>query len=93
MAARRYRGAEAAAGDALGGVIAEGMMACCEKFQEIVGALRADGRPPTEGAYLTEAGWNLNGCCGGGCDVLQGMRFCPFCATALPLDVPATAKA
>lgn len=28
--------------------------------------------------------WNVNGCCGGGCFVITGMRFCPFCGTPLP---------
>ena len=23
--------------------------------------------------------WNINGCCGGGCFVVIGMAFCPFC--------------
>ena len=27
--------------------------------------------------------WNVNGCCGGGCFVVEGMKFCPFCAASL----------
>lgn len=23
--------------------------------------------------------WNVNGCCGGGCYVLQDLAYCPWC--------------
>jgi hypothetical protein len=31
-----------------------------------------------------EADWNVNGCCGGGCYVVQDIRHCPFCGANLP---------
>jgi hypothetical protein len=27
--------------------------------------------------------WNINGCCGGGCYVVTGVKFCPFCGTKI----------
>lgn len=49
---------------------------CCDKFAEYAqlsgidsGAFEWDG----------EGGMGINGCCGGGCYVLSGMKFCPFC--------------
>ena len=29
--------------------------------------------------------WNVNGCCGGGCYILENIKFCPFCGTRLPI--------
>lgn len=30
--------------------------------------------------------WNVNGCCGGGCYVLDDIKFCPFCGAKLSHD-------
>lgn len=30
-------------------------------------------------------GWHLNGCCGGGCYVLENVKFCPFCGRELKI--------
>jgi xanthine/CO dehydrogenase XdhC/CoxF family maturation factor len=27
--------------------------------------------------------WNVPGCCGGGCNVLFDLKFCPFCGSRL----------
>ena len=67
---------------------------CCEAFKEeaknlqpLVGggllyptSLRpfAQFEPDQDGET-----WNINGCCGGGCYVVNAMRFCPFCGTKL----------
>lgn len=31
-----------------------------------------------------EDGYAINGCCGGGCYVISGIRYCPFCGDKLP---------
>ena len=32
--------------------------------------------------------WNVNGCCGGGCYVLQDLVFCPFCGKNIKQPTP-----
>lgn len=64
---------------------------CCAQFGKQAGELR-----PTvgEGLYPREMrpaaqfvadydGWSIYGCCGGGCTVVDVMRFCPFCGAKL----------
>lgn len=41
-------------------------------------------RPESQVVQSEDGSWNVNGCCGGGCYVLTGIRFCPFCGTKLP---------
>lgn len=28
--------------------------------------------------------WNVNGCCGGGCYVMENIKHCPYCGEKLP---------
>ena len=30
-----------------------------------------------------KGGYAINGCCGGGCYVIKGIKFCPFCGEEL----------
>lgn len=32
-------------------------------------------------------GWNVPGCCGGGCYVLMNIKHCPFCGKELPKEI------
>ncbi len=66
-------------------------MACCERWKEEVGRLLAPvggglygGALPTGQIEHDGEAWNVNGCCGGGCYVLQDIKFCPFCGAAVP---------
>jgi hypothetical protein len=42
---------------------------CCEAWIENV----------EEVVEMREDGLAINGCCGGGCFVIHGIKFCPFC--------------
>ena len=69
------------------------MKHCCEAFAKDAGALL----PPVGGGMYPRSlrpsaqfepdddgeTWNINGCCGGGCYVVTGMRFCPYCGSEL----------
>jgi len=68
-------------------------MFCCDKFAKEVKEYKA----PVGGGFLyptpnpqgqfeqdEDGSWNVNGCCGGGCFVVTGMLFCPFCGAKLP---------
>lgn len=46
------------------------------------------GNGPLSCWKLLEDGWGIPGCCGGGCYVQQGLRFCPFCGQPLPGVAP-----
>jgi len=49
---------------------------CCSGMHAYLGSI-TNGR---EGlAHMHDDTYSLNGCCGGGCYVMTGMRFCPFC--------------
>lgn len=66
---------------------------CCEAFAKQAGYLQ----PPAGGGYMyppsarphaqferdEDGTWNINGCCGGGCYVVEDMRFCPYCGASL----------
>lgn len=70
------------------------MKFCCDEFAQEAGGVKAFAgggfmypaamrpsaqiEPDSDGET-----WNVNGCCGGGCYVLEKLRFCPFCGTAL----------
>ncbi len=69
-------------------------MACCEKFAESAGKLQALAGgvglypqsicPPAQFEFNEQDNtWGINGCCGGGCYVVTGMVFCPFCGAKL----------
>jgi hypothetical protein len=68
------------------------MAYCCEAFaKEAKSAQTArgllvpagDGAPTGQIEQSDDLTWNVNGCCGGGCYVLTGIKFCPFCGTNL----------
>lgn len=70
------------------------MTHCCKEFAEQAGELTsvvAGGGlyPPAMRPRAqfepddNEKTWNINGCCGGGCFVVTGMRFCPYCGKGL----------
>lgn len=69
------------------------MTHCCKEFAEKAGEYKA---PVAGGLYPVALrpnaqfekdedgeGWNIFGCCGGGCFVVTGMKFCPYCGTKL----------
>lgn len=68
---------------------------CCDNFAKETSRVHAFSgggwayvgavdRPTGQIEQSDDGSWNVNGCCGGGCYVLIGMRFCPFCGTTLP---------
>lgn len=69
----------------------EAMKVCCAKFAEQSNSVQAlvgggglypPGMQPT-GQIEYYEGWNVNGCCGGGCYVLGDIEYCPFCGAKL----------
>lgn len=48
---------------------------CCEEFQKNLD-------DPITYNDLRHS-WNIEGCCGGHCYVLDNVRFCPFCGAKL----------
>jgi hypothetical protein len=67
---------------------------CCEEFSKQASALQsmvgggflypASARPSAQFEYdEDEKTWYIHGCCGGGCSVVTGMRFCPYCGTKI----------
>lgn len=68
-------------------------MYCCDKFAKMAGELQslAGGgfsyptqmRPKAQFESDGEGLWNIYGCCGGGCYVVEEMKFCPFCGRDL----------
>lgn len=67
-------------------------MSCCEQWKEQAetaripagGAFLYPGPMPQHQIERTSSGYNVYGCCGGGCYVLTDIKFCPWCGT--PLD-------
>lgn len=53
------------------------MKYCCDAFASEVEARQI------EFTALPHASWCVNGCCGGGCYVLQDLVFCPWCSAQL----------
>jgi hypothetical protein len=51
---------------------------CCEEFKN-----QTVCDPPQFERDEDGKTWNVNGCCGGGCFVVMGMKFCPYCGTEL----------
>ena len=37
----------------------------------------------SEEVELLDDGYAINGCCGGGCFVITGIKYCPFCGIKL----------
>lgn len=66
-------------------------MSCCEKWAKATGQVLSQG--PSAFGYPAEMhpkaqidhneGWQVNGCCGGGCYVLNDLKFCPWCGNKL----------
>jgi len=66
---------------------------CCERFAEnasrlgtLVGGgigLYPEAMKPKAQFECLDDGWAIYGCCGGGCFVVTGMNFCPFCGEVL----------
>ncbi len=64
-------------------------MTCCKEWAEetgSIGSLAGGGalyppelRPSAQIEPDEDGTWNINGCCGGGCYVITGVKFCPFC--------------
>ena len=50
---------------------------CCDGMAEHLKQRECDRIVPCGDAYA------IPGCCGGGCYVLVGVRFCPFCGTPI----------
>lgn len=74
---------------------------CCDAFANAAGHTNtpigggglypSSMRPEGQIEQDEDGGWNVNGCCGGGCYVLTGLRYCPFCGSRLeasPLPSP-----
>ena len=73
---------------------------CCDEFaematEEVVPGLGEPGTMdhaattlhyPAQFKKLDDGTWVVNGCCGGGCYVVVGMRFCPFCGSRLTAE-------
>ena len=70
---------------------------CCKEFAKQMldepslvgggGLYPISARPDTQGEYdEKDKVWNVNGCCGGGCYVLQDLKFCPWCGKEVPKD-------
>jgi hypothetical protein len=72
---------------------------CCEAFANHVKArtstsplaiaYAAAGMAAGDGQIVqdSDGSWSTLGCCGGGCSVLDDMKFCPFCGGKLPTEV------
>ena len=72
---------------------------CCESFAKELREHQAFAGGGMYPAILQPTGqieqdddgtWNVNGCCGGGCFVITGMKFCPFCGARLPMKADAS---
>lgn len=58
------------------------MKYCCDKFEANTGTHNVGFEKPNSPREHNGL-WHVNGCCGGGCYVLQNIKFCPFCGTNL----------
>jgi hypothetical protein len=65
---------------------------CCDEFAEQAGRVKSmagggmmypESERPNAQFECDDGEWCINGCCGGGCYVVTGMKFCPFCGTKL----------
>lgn len=56
---------------------------CCDKFAEhAIKKFSENGGFEWDG----EGGVAVNGCCGGGCYIFTGMKYCPFCGVEVTED-------
>jgi hypothetical protein len=58
------------------------MKYCCEQFAEQTGHQNVGFE-----FYHNDQTWSINGCCGGGCWVVTGMQFCPYCGAKLEPEI------
>lgn len=66
---------------------------CCESFAKLLGT--SGGKSPLAVGYAGQFGstrqvdleadgtYNIAGCCGGGCYVVEDARFCMFCGAEI----------
>lgn len=69
------------------------MKYCCKEFEAdvgtlgplagVVGSSPPEERPKGQFEQLEDGTWAINGCCGGGCFVVEHMKFCPYCGANL----------
>jgi len=50
-------------------------MYCCDKLKEMI--------EETAIIHDDDSSWRVPGCCGVGCDVLEDIKYCPFCGHEL----------
>lgn len=64
------------------------MTFCCTRFAQrvVIKHEISYGRKPKVIEQEKDGTWNVNGCCGGGCWVLEKIVYCPYCATKLNDD-------
>jgi len=65
------------------------MKYCCDEFKEQATNLQAiaggislypkSAWPKAQFECGEKGSWNVSGCCGGGCFVITGMKYCPYC--------------
>ena len=63
---------------------------CCNEFEEKATqyegkgiSMYPSGPPKAQFELDSDNSWGINGCCGGGCFVVTGMKYCPFCGAKL----------
>lgn len=72
---------------------------CCDRWVEETGNYKQpigggfvyppNIRPKAQIEPDEDGTWVVNGCCGGGCAVITGVKFCPFCGANVELhNVP-----
>lgn len=65
----------------------QGKDLCCEEWARAVGEVlsyqpySAFRKPTAQIMRNAEGTYDVAGCCGGGCNVLDGLRFCPWCGS------------
>lgn len=68
---------------------------CCDEWAKATGTVLSESatrivaarlRPPADVQIEFIKGWQVSGCCGGHCYVLSDLKFCPWCAAALPQE-------
>lgn len=64
---------------------------CCDKWTEHA---KLDHNASGSFWQDDDGTWNITGCCGGGCFVVDQIAFCPFCGkSVLPLTTPSESVA
>ena len=57
---------------------------CCEGFANQIDEL---GHKSGCFEQNNKGEWNIAGCCGGGCYVIEDMKFCPFCGVKISSEM------